>query len=31
MVKIGDYVTFNWVPGTEFTGLVLGVLDYRTD
>jgi len=29
MVKIGDYVTFNWVPGTEFTGLVLDVMDYR--
>jgi len=31
VVKIGDYVTFNWVPGTEFTGLVLDVMDYRDE
>lgn len=29
MVNIGDYITFNWVPGTSFTGLVLDVLDHR--
>ena len=31
MMKVGDYVTFNWVPGTAFTGLVVDITDYRLE